>query len=60
LFQELLSPYGQVFPNLAVLGEERFIDIFFVPDAETPLDELALGSLTGIASRPALIERLPI
>jgi hypothetical protein len=56
LFQELLSPYGQVFPNLAVLGEERFIDIFFVPNAATPLDELALGGLTGIASRPALIE----
>jgi hypothetical protein len=56
LFQELLSPYGQVLPNLAVLGEERLIDIFFVPNAATPLDEQELGNLAGIASGAALIE----
>jgi hypothetical protein len=26
LFRELLSSFGQVFPNFAVLGEEREID----------------------------------
>jgi hypothetical protein len=31
LLQELLSPFGIVIPNLAVLGEERMIDVFFEP-----------------------------
>lgn len=27
LFRELLSPFGQVFPNMTVLGEERMIGV---------------------------------
>jgi hypothetical protein len=40
---------------LETFAEERFIDIFFVPNTATPLNELALGNLTEIASRPALL-----
>jgi hypothetical protein len=56
LFQELLSPYGQVIPNLAVLGEERMIDIFFAPDADAVLDPGELGCLAQMGSQPALME----
>jgi hypothetical protein len=56
LFQELLSPFGQVIPNMAVLGEERMIDIFFAPNPDTALDEQELGLLAKMVQRPALLE----
>jgi hypothetical protein len=56
LFQELLSPFGQVIPNLAVLGEERMIDIFFAPYPDAVLDPEALGCLAQMAAEPALLE----
>jgi hypothetical protein len=56
LFQELLSPLGTVIPDLAILGEERWIDIFFAPNpgAEPSFEEL--GILAQMIDRPALLE----
>jgi hypothetical protein len=50
VFQELLSPCGQVFPEFGILGEGRRIDVFFAPcpGVVTDVSELgylALGSL---------------
>ncbi len=56
LFRELLSPFGQVVPNMAVLGEERMIDVFFVPNPEVELDVDGLGDLASLAAEPALFE----
>ena len=56
LFRELLSPYGQVTPNLAVPGEERAIDIFFAPDPAAVLDPAELGSLAPMLTQPSLLE----
>jgi hypothetical protein len=56
LFQELLSPFGQVIPDLAVLGEERLIDIFFAPFPGATLDFAELGVLAPMATQPALLE----
>jgi len=56
LFQELLSPFGQVTPNFVVPGEERAIDIFFVPDANRNLDSDELGDLASMLHQPALLE----
>ena len=56
LFQELLSPFGQVIPNLAVLGSERTIDIFFAPHPGAILNETELGTLAKMVRNPALLE----
>ena len=56
LFQELLSPFGQVISNLAVPGEERAIDIFFAPNPEVELDPAELGRLAMMLDKPALLE----
>jgi hypothetical protein len=56
LFRELLSPFGQVIPNMAVAGEERAIDIFFAPAPETVLDPAELGRLAAMLDKPALLE----
>jgi hypothetical protein len=56
LFRELLSPFGQVFPNFAVLGEERAIDIFFVPHPGVVADADELGYLAEMSQHPALLE----
>jgi hypothetical protein len=56
LFRELLSPFGQVVPNMAVLGEERMIDVFFVPNPEVELDVDGLGDLASLVTEPALFE----
>jgi hypothetical protein len=56
LFRELLSPFGQVVPNMAVLGEERMIDVFFVPNPEVELDMDGLGDLASLVTEPALFE----
>jgi hypothetical protein len=56
LFRELLSPYGQVTPNLAVPGEERAIDIFFAPDPAVMLDPAELGRLALMLTQPSLLE----
>jgi hypothetical protein len=56
LFQELLSAYGQVTPNLAVLGEERAIDVFFAPYPNIQPDSAELGVLAVMAQQPALLE----
>lgn len=56
LFQELLSPFGQVIPNLAVLGSERTIDIFFAPHPGAIPNEDELGKLAKMVTNPALLE----
>jgi hypothetical protein len=56
LFQELLSPFGQVIPDLAVLGEERLIDIFFAPFPGAVPDSAELGILAQMVTQPALLE----
>jgi hypothetical protein len=56
LFQELLSPFGQVIPNLAVLGEERMIDVFFAPHPGATPDYAELGILAQMVTQPALLE----
>jgi len=56
LFQELLSPFGQVIPNMAVIGDERMINIFFAPHYQILPNEEELGSLVRIMERPALLE----
>jgi hypothetical protein len=56
LFQELLSPCGQVIPNFAVLGEERAIDVFFAPFPDIEPDPAELGVLATMAQKPALLE----
>jgi hypothetical protein len=56
LFQELLSPFGQVIPNLAVLGEERMIDVFFAPHPGVTPDAAELGNLALMVNQPALLE----
>lgn len=56
LFQELLSPFGQVIPNLAVLGSERTIDTFFAPHPGAIPNEAELGILAKMVTHPALLE----
>jgi hypothetical protein len=56
LFRELLSSYGQVIPNFALLGEERAIDVFFAPHPGSQPDPAELGVLASIAQKPALLE----
>ena len=56
LFQELLSPFGQVIPNMAVIGDERMIDVFFAPHYQILPEEEELGSLVSIMQQPALLE----
>ena len=56
LFQELLSLFGQVLPNMAVIGDGRMIAIFFAPYYELISDEQELGNLTQIMKEPALLE----
>ncbi len=56
LFRTLLSPVGRVLPNFAVPGEERAVDVYFVPDTGATADEEELGYLAEISQRPALLE----
>jgi hypothetical protein len=56
LFQELLSAYGRVTPNLAVLGEERAIDVFFAPYPNIQPDPAELGVLAAMTQQPVLLE----
>jgi hypothetical protein len=41
---------------MAVLGEERMIDVFFVPNPEVQLDVEGLGDLASLVTQPALFE----
>jgi hypothetical protein len=56
LFRTLLSPFGKVLPNFAVPGEERAIDVFFVPNEGAMAAEEELGYLAEMSRRPALLE----
>jgi hypothetical protein len=56
LFQELLSPFGQVTPNFAVPGEERAVDVLFVPNPDAVLETAELGCLAIMLDKTALLE----
>ncbi|MBE9012214.1 hypothetical protein IQ250_18605 [Pseudanabaenaceae cyanobacterium LEGE 13415] len=56
LFETLLSPFGTVTPNRAVLGEERAIDIYFEPNPNVSLPVQELGYLSLMLDKPALLE----
>jgi hypothetical protein len=56
LFQQLLSPFGTVTPNRAVLGGERTIDILFEPDPAATLDPAELGNLARMSGQTSLFE----
>jgi hypothetical protein len=56
VFQELLSPFGQVFPEFGILGEGRRIDVFFAPHPGIVTDVDELGYLAEMTRQPALLE----
>lgn len=56
LMEELLSPFGQIQINREVLGESRYIDLWFSPRLATESDPSQLGLLGRFTTRPCLIE----
>lgn len=51
-----MTPLGNVEKSLEVLGEARFVDIWFVPFSEPATDPDALGLLGKLAATPCLLE----
>lgn len=56
LFEEFLSPLGDVQLNLEVPGESRFVDVWFMPNAGSDFDSSSLGLLGQLVTTPCLIE----
>ncbi len=56
LIEELLTPFGQIQLNREVLGESRYIDLWFSPTPTPPADLSFLGLLGRFTTRPCLIE----
>jgi hypothetical protein len=56
LFEQLLSPFGTVTANRAVLGGERTIDILFEPAPGVELDANELGNLASMSGQTSLFE----
>ncbi|MEO1134945.1 MAG: flagellar assembly protein H, partial [Cyanobacteria bacterium J06639_1] len=57
LLEELLSPLGRVELSREVLGESRFVDVWFDPDPDKMADVPAgLGILGRMAQTPCLLE----
>ncbi|MEO1134931.1 MAG: hypothetical protein AAFX40_19805, partial [Cyanobacteria bacterium J06639_1] len=57
LLEELLSPLGRVELSREVLGESRFVDVWFDPDPDKIADVPAgLGVLGRMAQTPCLLE----
>ena len=56
LLEEFLTPLGKVEKSLEVLGEARFIDIWFVPFAQPAMPPEAIGLLGKLATTPCLLE----
>jgi hypothetical protein len=54
--EELLSPFGILELNREVLGEARFIDLWFQPHPHPQPNPIDLGFLDQIAQAPSLIE----
>lgn len=52
--EEILSPLGTVETSYEVSGEAQWVDVFFVPTAQSQIHEL--GLLGRIAQTPCLIE----
>jgi hypothetical protein len=68
LFQQILSPYGRVTPNRAVLGGERTIDILFEPDPDDlrrsgvifPTTRSTIACLSSSCSMPRFSGKLKV
>lgn len=56
LLEEFLSPLGDVQLNLEVPGESRFVDVWFMPNAQRGFDKFSLGLLGQLVTTPCLIE----
>ena len=56
LLEEFLTPLGKVEKSLEVLGEARFVDIWFVPFAQPAMPPAAIGLLGKLATTPCLLE----
>jgi hypothetical protein len=56
LLEEFLSPLGDVQLNLEVPGESRFVDVWFMPNAQRGCDADSLGLLGRLVATPCLIE----
>lgn len=56
LFEEFLSSLGEVQLNLEVPGEPRFVDVWFMPNAQSDFDGSSLGLLGQLVTTPCLIE----
>ena len=56
LLEEFLTPLGKVEKSLEVLGEARFVDIWFVPFAQPDMSPEAIGLLGKLATTPCLLE----
>jgi hypothetical protein len=56
LFQEFLSPLGEVRVNEEIPGEPRYVDIWFTPSNQPQTDSNDLGILAQIAEYPCLLE----
>lgn len=54
--EELLSPIGQVTPNLPIKAETRYADIWFVPESVEESERAYLGLLGKLTTTPCLIE----
>ncbi len=55
-FEEFLSPLGEVRTNYEILGEPRFVDIWFTPSTVLTTSPQELGILARIAATPCLLE----
>jgi hypothetical protein len=54
--EEFLAPLGLVQRNLEVLGESKFVDVWFVPTVPSTLEAQDLGLLGRIIQTPCLLE----
>ncbi|MCU0551738.1 MAG: hypothetical protein MUC48_20540 [Leptolyngbya sp. Prado105] len=54
--EELLSPIGQVAPNIPIKAETRYADIWFVPESVEDSERAYLGLLGKLTTTPCLIE----
>jgi hypothetical protein len=55
LFEELLTPLGDVRINYEVPGVSRFIDIYFIPLSQPIINPISLGLLSRITLTPCLL-----
>ena len=56
LLGELLAPFGEVKPDLAIKGERRHADLWFLPDVTPIAQRQELGLLGQMTALPCLLE----